>query len=345
MVGSSSSNVANSQIPITNGALDLRSAYPTRINYVRLAPADDIQGPASASFAFNDLDARDALVVDDAGDAGQEIADAFEQAFKKLGGRTVRRALNPGGILRPSSSRCRRSSDRRRSSASAASATPVPRSCARRWSRRVMPPSRSSAGTASGMAPGQTRAPTSNGSVPGQWVPMPPTPPSVPSEPTSKTASGKKYRAAPDEYAGAAYACAEVILQTLREAAKTSPTADGLREAVRSYAVDPEHTYQTALGTVGFDANGDSIQQFVNLYRVESPAAGGKGDWVIARQQNFGPAPWISKTRCWKGDSGEVKWRARPGTDPRFSVRPAERVIRIPIAGRDGWAEAARQSA
>jgi len=35
---------------------------------------------------------------------------------------------------------------------------------------------------------------------------------------------------------------------------------------------------------------------------------------------------------------------ARPGSDPRFSVL-RERVIRIPIAGRDEWEQAARQSA
>src|SRR5439155_26709494 len=73
----------------------LRSAFPDRINYVRLAPSDDIQGPALASFAFHDLSARTALVIDDTGD-GRAIADAFEEAYGKLGGTSIRRALNPG---------------------------------------------------------------------------------------------------------------------------------------------------------------------------------------------------------------------------------------------------------
>jgi hypothetical protein len=42
---------------------------------------------------------------------------------------------------------------------------------------------------------------------------------------------------------------------------------------------------------MGFDTNGDAIQQFVTLYRVEASAAGGKGDWVFDKQQDFGPAP------------------------------------------------------
>ena len=44
-------------------------------------------------------------------------------------------------------------------------------------------------------------------------------------------------------------------------------------------------------GPSGFDGNGDSLQQFVTFYRVDPSAAGGKGDWVIAKQQDYGPAP------------------------------------------------------
>ena len=73
--------------------------------------------------------------------------------------------------------------------------------------------------------------------------------------------------------------------------AATGPSAAGLREAVRAYTVDPTHRYATVLGTVGFDANGDSLQQFVTFYRVDPSAANGKGDWVIAKQQDYGPAP------------------------------------------------------
>ena len=116
MVGPASSQVAKAEIPITNeagllecspantdpgltkprdGALDLRSAFPTRINFIRTAPSDDIQGPALASFVFHDLGAKSTLVIDDA-DQGRQIADEFSAAYTKLGGTVVRRALNPG---------------------------------------------------------------------------------------------------------------------------------------------------------------------------------------------------------------------------------------------------------
>jgi hypothetical protein len=40
---------------------------------------------------------------------------------------------------------------------------------------------------------------------------------------------------------------------------------------------------------VGFDANGDSTQKFVSMFRVDPEAADGAGDWVLVKQQDFGP--------------------------------------------------------
>jgi ABC-type branched-subunit amino acid transport system substrate-binding protein len=100
-----------------------------------------------------------------------------------------------------------------------------------------------------------------------------------------------RFGADPDEYATAAYACTQVILDTLRAVAATGPSADGLREAVRAHAVDQTSRSDTVIGSVGFDANGDSLQQFVTFYKVDASAAGGKGDWVIDKQQDYGPAP------------------------------------------------------
>jgi ABC-type branched-subunit amino acid transport system substrate-binding protein len=100
LVGPNSSKVAKAQIPITNqagllqcspsssdpgltkprdGALDLRSAFPDRISFVRTGPSDDIQGSALASFVLHDLGTSTALVVDDT-DGGREITDQFSAA-------------------------------------------------------------------------------------------------------------------------------------------------------------------------------------------------------------------------------------------------------------------------
>ena len=117
VIGPWGSRVAVDEIPITNaagllqcsgsntwpqltkpreGALDLRASYPDRINYVRTAPADDIQAVALASFVFRDLAAKLTLVVDDGQQSGRQIADRFVGAYQKLGGSIVRRTLNPG---------------------------------------------------------------------------------------------------------------------------------------------------------------------------------------------------------------------------------------------------------
>src|SRR5262249_14001062 len=55
------------------GAGDLRAADPTRINYVRVSPSDDIQGPAAATFAYSDLAARHALAIDDGTPGGKNV--------------------------------------------------------------------------------------------------------------------------------------------------------------------------------------------------------------------------------------------------------------------------------
>ena len=80
-----------------------------------------------------------------------------------------------------------------------------------------------------------------------------------------------------------------MIVASLEAVAEDGSDAKGIREAVRAHAVDPENRYETAIGTVGFDANGDSTQQVVSLYRVDPEGADGAGDWALIKQQDFGP--------------------------------------------------------
>ncbi|HSF61045.1 MAG TPA: hypothetical protein VLA69_05070 [Gaiellaceae bacterium] len=82
------------------------------------------------------------------------------------------------------------------------------------------------------------------------------------------------------DWAAAAYACAQVIIASLEAVADDGPDAEGLREAVRARAVDTSKRYETAIGTVGFDENGDSIKQMVSFFRVDPEAADCAGDWA-----------------------------------------------------------------
>ena len=309
ILGPAASPVAYEMIPLTNaagllqcspsntlpeltkpefGALKVRSAFPDRINYVRLAPSDDIQGPALASFAFHDLSARTALVIDDTGD-GRAIADAFEEAYGKLGGTSIRRALNPG-----------------------ADASTVLDPLSQPNGPKVV--FFGGYGETGGVALRSAMDKGGNKSVPfvswdglydgsgadkgsfiiGVGADAGASYVAHASFAPPNAAFGERYRTAyqrdPDEYSTAGYACTEVVIQSLRALASTGPSADRLREALRAYVVDPSHRYQTVLGTVGFDDNGDSIQQFVTFYRIDKSAKAGAGDWVILKQQDFGPA-------------------------------------------------------
>jgi ABC-type branched-subunit amino acid transport system substrate-binding protein/DNA-binding SARP family transcriptional activator len=273
------------------GALDVRAAHPDAINFVRLAPSDDIQAVAMASFAFRDLGAHVALVVDDTGSGGRDIADAFESEFHELGGSTVRRALNPGGdprtVLAPLADELNppglvfyggepeAGAGLRQAMADAGRLATAMLS----WDALLYDVS------------GVTRAYIDRlgpEAAAGSYI-------AHASLPDHKFSFADAYRqrfgAEPDEYSAAGYACVEIVAAALRSIATQGPRVDEVRELVRAYAVDPAHRYETILGTVGFDANGDALQQFVTFYRVDPSAAGGSGDWVFFKKQDFGPAP------------------------------------------------------
>src|SRR4051794_2753337 len=83
----------------SHGGGDLRSARPDRNAFVRIAPSDDVQARALASFARRDLGATRALVIDDARSAS--FADDVAAELTKLGGQAERRSLNYDGGADP----------------------------------------------------------------------------------------------------------------------------------------------------------------------------------------------------------------------------------------------------
>jgi branched-chain amino acid transport system substrate-binding protein len=312
MVGPNNSQVAAGQIPITNqagllqcspsntspgltkprdGALDLRASHPTRINYVRLAPADDIQGPASASYAFHELSARVALVVDDGEDFGRLSADDFERAFTKIGGKVVRRTLNPGAapasVLGPLSSDSGAPTLVFFGGFTDSGAPELRRAMVAGGHRDLPLLSWDGIYDGSSADKGSYIQRTGEAAV-GTYSSQPTI---GPIRADFEQRFRAAYGVAPDDYTAAAYACTEVILEAMGEAVKTASNAAELRDAIRQYAVNPANRFRTVLGTIGFDANGDSLQQIVTLHRVGATAAGTALDWLIDKQQDFGPAP------------------------------------------------------
>jgi len=272
------------------GALELRATHPNRINFVRLAPADDIQAVAFASFAHDDLDSRFALVISTS-DLGAVIADPFEAQFQHLGGHTQRidpdEATNPRAALAPlegadppdlvffgGENPHDAAAIRRGMVRTGHAATPL-----LSWDFI-----RDGDGREAGSyirlvgAADATGTYAAHASLPDHRFAF-------------SDAYRKRFGDEPDEYAAAGYACVQIIASALREIADEAASPDQARALLRDAVADPTQRFETVLGTVGFDANGDARQQFVTFYRVEASAAGGAGDWVIFKKQDFGPAP------------------------------------------------------
>ncbi len=118
MVGPLNSSVARAEIPITNSA-EMAQISPANTNecltkdlpsckdasgvlqraklrpsgkpnnYFRTVTTDDIQGPAGADFAFNELKKKKVYILNDQQTFGKGIADNFEKRFKSIGGTVI----------------------------------------------------------------------------------------------------------------------------------------------------------------------------------------------------------------------------------------------------------------
>lgn len=119
-IGTYNSGAAEASIPITNeaGLAQISPAntavqltkesdanpegypdvlYPTgKRNYMRVVPADDLQGGASANYAFSTLGAETAYILHDNQTYGKGLATVFQTTFEELGGEVVGfEAFNP----------------------------------------------------------------------------------------------------------------------------------------------------------------------------------------------------------------------------------------------------------
>ena len=117
IVGPFNSNVAQAEIPLSNSlgiaivspsttnpdltkgphALELRPQNPNEITYFRVCATDDVQGPVGADYAAKVLHLRRAYVVDDNETYGKGVADQWASEFSADGGTVVAHDhLTPG---------------------------------------------------------------------------------------------------------------------------------------------------------------------------------------------------------------------------------------------------------
>jgi branched-chain amino acid transport system substrate-binding protein len=305
VIGPFNSAVAKVQIPIANEAgliqcspantnpdltkgdagKQLRAKNPDKITYVRTATTDDIQGPAVAQYAYQDLGLRSVAIVDDLTVFGIGVADAFGAEFEKLGGKVVGRegadpkttdflpiltefkTLNPdsvffggvtangGGLL-----------------------------------RKQMP----QAGLGDLAYLGPDGIQDQNGGVQGSFINIAGQAAAnsyssvaaihdIPDAAAFATKYSAEYKTDPGAYSASGYACAQILIKAMADAvAKGDVTREAVRAGVTSGA-----SFDTALGPITFDEVGDTSQKIISLYKVDMTASDGKGDWIFVKQIDY----------------------------------------------------------
>jgi len=307
VVGPANSNVAKAQLPISNeaGLFQCGPAttnagltkpntnegdprpYPGQINFVRVVATDDIQGPAAARFVIEQLGRRAAYVIDDTETFGKGLADAFKAEFVRLGGFVVlhdgvpRTTIDYLSILTAAKAR---NPDVIYFAGLTSTGGSQILAAAHQVGLGDLP-FVGSDGINDGL-----------GSRPGSFLnlagPMAVNAYSTlagigdfPGKAAFEAAYRSEFGTGPTGYAGMAYACTQVTLDALGRALATNPRDPAaLREAVRAAGVDPTHEYETILGRIGFDANGDTRQPVISIYSVDPLGDGGRGDWVFREQ-------------------------------------------------------------
>lgn len=312
MVGPFNSNVARAEIPVTNeaglaqcspantgtdltkaGSEKYRPSKPDQRNYFRLATPDDIQGPAMAQYDYTDLGKKTAYVMDDTEAFGKGVADSWQKEFEKLGGKVLKREGVP-----------KSTTDYTPFFTAAKALTPPvevvyfggTQVTGGGLARKQMvqagmgaipftgPDGIADLGTGGSEGAFITLAGVDNsndvyGSVAGIH--------DIP-DPKAFAAQYKaEFKKDPGAYSALAYACTQVLLQAIDKSAGSASDMAALREAVRAYVFTTSNKFDTVLGSISFDANGDSSQKFISFYKVDPKGAGGKGNWVFIKQQDF----------------------------------------------------------
>jgi branched-chain amino acid transport system substrate-binding protein len=312
VVGPFNSSVAKVEIPISNAAgllqcspantttgltyppdsLQYRPNNPDKINYVRLAAPDSIQGPAGADYTYTDLGAKSVFILDDSETFGVGVGDSFSARYTELGGTVTKRSTAPKTTTdyTPLFTAAAAASP---AAVYLAGTTPTGMGLALKQGRTVAGfetiPFVGPDGVAD-LGPGGTTGATItvagqaahdvHGTVAGVH--------DLPSGSTFNDDYNKEFGKAPGAYSAIAYACAQVIIANAAKAIAAGTTdLAALREAVRAAATAAGNAYDTVIGPVSFDKNGDITTPYMSFYKVDLTAEGGKGGWVYVKQQAF----------------------------------------------------------
>ena len=306
MVGPYNSNVGAVEIPVTAAAgllqcspantnpdltkANAQGAYARGSNdpsYVRVATTDDVQGPALADYLYNTLGIHSVFIVDDTETYGKGIADTFEAKFNSLGGTvtdrqgvtnsdgtadysavlTQAKSGNPGAVFFGGVTTT--GGGHLRAQMADAGMGDLPYI----GGDGIQDGSGDTTGTFINLAgPAAANSYSSVAAIH-----------DIPDPEGFANKYKAKYNSDPGSYSAAGYACAQVIIAALNNATATDMA--GLRKAVRDY-VFGGNSFDTVLGSIKFDANGDTSQHIISFYKTDMTS--GAGAWVFDKQQDFG---------------------------------------------------------
>lgn len=310
MVGPFNSNVGAAQIPVTAQA-GLVQCSPANTNpgltkpdakgkflrgdnpvsYVRVAATDDLQGPGLADYLYNTLGKKSVFIVDDTETYGKGLADTFEAKFKELGGKVTARqgVANPDGSADYTSILTNAKGGNPEAVMYGGVTTTGGAKLRTQMASTGMGDLPFIGGDGIVDGPGTSDgsfvnlagadAANSYGSVAAIH--------DIPNAGEFTDAFKAKYGQAPGAYSAPAYACAQAILKAVEAVAADATDMKDLREKVRAYVTNPSNSFDTVLGTLSFDENGDSSQKIISFYKTDTSAADGAGDWVFDKQQDF----------------------------------------------------------
>lgn len=310
MVGPFNSNVGAAEIPITAPAGLLQcspaNTNPTLtkkdaegkllrgdnpVSYVRVAATDDLQGPSLSDYLYTKLQKTTVFIVDDTETYGKGIADTFEARYKELGGTVTGRqgVPNPDG-----------SADYTSILTAAKGANPQAVFYGGVTTTGGAKLRTQMADVGMGDLPfiGGDGIVDGNGSTEGSFVNLAAADAAnsfgsvaaihdIPNAGDFTKKYNDEYKKDPGAYSAPAYACTQIILKALEASASGASDMKDLRSKVRAYVTDTNNKFDTVLGSVSFDENGDSSQKIISYYKVDTTADSGKGDWVFDSQKDF----------------------------------------------------------
>ncbi len=311
-VGPFNSGVAQVEIPIANAAgllmcspantntgltyppdaLQYRTTNPTKVSYVRLAAPDSIQGPAGADYVYNDLGAHSVYILDDTETFGVGVGDSFEAQFKADGGTVVKRDSAPKSTT-DYTPLFTAISSMKPAAVYLAGTTPTGMGLALKQGRTVTNfetiPFMGPDGVAD-LGDGNTQGSTINiagaaaanvfGTVAGVH--------DIPDAAKFQTDYKAAFGSDPGAYSAIAYACAQVIIQGIQKAVAAGTTDyPGIREAVRANTTAAGNSFNTIIGPVSFDVNGDTTSPYMSFYKTDLTLNSNVGGWTWVKQQAF----------------------------------------------------------